>query len=162
MAIRKPKPLGDGVFELELGCGNVTLISECDAEKVCVCNWHSSTNGRDLSRYVKGRLKTGSSLLRLHRFLLDVTDSSLQVDHINKNTLDNRRENLRIVSQSENMANAKRGGARPNYRRLTPDEIQQIVECELSAKQIAAMHYISVGYVHMLRTKHGRVTEAAS
>ena len=40
----------------------------------------------------------------LHRFIMNPTDD-LVVDHINRNQLDNRRENLRICTQHENSFN---------------------------------------------------------
>jgi hypothetical protein len=43
----------------------------------------------------------------LHRFILGVGDSSIIVDHANKNPLDNRRENLRVVTKAQNAWNAK-------------------------------------------------------
>lgn len=50
-----------------------------------------------------------------HRLLLGITDSKIHVDHINHNGLDNRRENLRICSHTENMRN----------RRLSLDQSSQ-------------------------------------
>ncbi|AKU43388.1 HNH homing endonuclease [Bacillus phage Silence] len=52
--------------------------------------------------YVYGTLK-GKKFL-LHRFLLDPVDGEY-VDHINRNTLDNRIENLRKVNATENAKN---------------------------------------------------------
>lgn len=50
----------------------------------------------------------------LHRKLLNAPDGML-VDHINKNTLDNRLENLRLVTPAENTWNRKmQAGAAPN------------------------------------------------
>lgn len=45
---------------------------------------------------------------RLHRFIMDLTDPVLQIDHINGDTLDNRRENLRIVTPRENAKNVRK------------------------------------------------------
>lgn len=41
----------------------------------------------------------------LHRYIMGAKDSDLTVDHINGNTLDNRRSNLRVVSYSSNCQN---------------------------------------------------------
>lgn len=41
----------------------------------------------------------------LHRLLLNVTDPKLQIDHINHNTFDIRRSNLRIVTNLQNAHN---------------------------------------------------------
>lgn len=107
---RAPKPIGDGICQLELSKGFVGLIDEADAEAVSVCNWCVSFNGKNPIPYVKGRPIAGSSrLVRLHRWLLGFP--AMQIDHINQNTLDNRRCNLRICTQSENMANC---GVRKN------------------------------------------------
>lgn len=46
----------------------------------------------------------GNKQQYLHRFLLDAPDGKL-VDHINGDTLDNRKRNLRIVTPSENVEN---------------------------------------------------------
>lgn len=45
----------------------------------------------------------------MHRLILGATKGQY-VDHINRNGLDNRRENLRITSQGVNIANAKMFG----------------------------------------------------
>ncbi|MGM0815326.1 MAG: hypothetical protein ACQEUO_07360 [Bacillota bacterium] len=60
--------------------------------------------------YVRGNKKTedGSwKKVRLHRWLLDVTDAAIQVDHIMRDTLDNCRWALRKVTPSENSQNKR-------------------------------------------------------
>lgn len=44
-------------------------------------------------------------VVKLHRFLLNLTDQYQLIDHINHNTLDNRKKNLRICTQSQNAKN---------------------------------------------------------
>lgn len=163
--IRTPYLIGDGVYGLELGCGHTTLIDECDVERVTVCNWHSSTNGRDQSRYVKGRpySRKGSQgrLERLHRFILGVTDANLQIDHINRDTLDNRRCNLRIVTQSENMRNTRKKSPHRTSARLSVSDVERIrLLGYLPARQVAEVFECSVAYVHMLRSGKARQLEA--
>lgn len=45
---------------------------------------------------------------QIHRHILNVTNSNVQVDHINQNQLDNRKENLRLVSNLQNQHNVSR------------------------------------------------------
>lgn len=46
----------------------------------------------------------GNTTKRLHRLIANSSHGKV-VDHINGNTLDNRKENLRIISQKDNMKN---------------------------------------------------------
>jgi hypothetical protein len=50
--------------------------------------------------------RKNKSTLRLHRYLVNCPDG-FEVDHINHNTLDNRRRNLRICSKAENQRNQR-------------------------------------------------------
>lgn len=49
--------------------------------------------------------------LPLHRFILGITDEKIMVDHINRNKLDCRKSNLRIVTAQQNSMNCS---MRPN------------------------------------------------
>lgn len=72
-----------------------TLIDLDDVEKVNNFTWGKSAN-----QYVECReLKT-----YLHRFVMNCP-KELEVDHINHNGLDNRKENLRIVTHHQNKFN---------------------------------------------------------
>lgn len=82
------------------GSDKVTLISAEDANRVLAYSWCLD------GRYVKSSRPINGKRVRLHRFILDA-DSKSNVDHINGNGLDNTRENLRLCTQAENLANQR-------------------------------------------------------
>ena len=53
-----------------------------------------------------GYLISGKSL-RMHRLIMNVSNKNILIDHINHNTKDNRKSNLRIVTNSQNSMNLK-------------------------------------------------------
>lgn len=77
------------------------LYDETDAELVAKYKWHIGDTGYAVWRGVEdGKKKT----IRLHRLIANCPTDKI-VDHINHNKLDNRRSNLRVCTQSDNMRN---------------------------------------------------------
>ena len=69
-------------------------------------NFMWSINGNEYGRTSIYITSTQKRNILMHRFILGIyDDSSCIVDHINRNKLDNRRSNLRIVSTVENSRN---------------------------------------------------------
>jgi len=85
---------------------NVIDSAMIDLEDVEKCRPHKwmRTEMMGNSRYVKAIINGKNT--GLHRFVLDY-NGNMVVDHINRNGLDNRKSNLRIVTPSENSANSK-------------------------------------------------------
>ena len=81
-----------------LNNGNKTIIDTDCIEMVNSYTWTKYTNGYCYN-VVGG--------IMLHRLIMNITDSNILIDHINHNTLDNRRENLRIVNRQQNSFNSK-------------------------------------------------------
>ena len=76
-----------------------TIIDTGDYDKVKRHRWYLSKGGYAMS---------GTKILPLAAAILGVeTNRNSVVDHINRNKLDNRRGNLRVVSKSENSFNSK-------------------------------------------------------
>lgn len=84
--------------------GTFCKVSNCDYKKVKDIIW---TNSRGYLR--------NSDFGILHRFILDVPNGMV-VDHINRDKSDNRRENLRVCTQAENVRNSKRTSGLSKYK----------------------------------------------
>ena len=78
------------------------LIDKEDFEKVSNLKWNIREKGEKLKSFY---VVSGQSIY-LHRFILDV-DSSVEIDHINGNGLDNRKNNLRISDRSIQLVNTR-------------------------------------------------------
>ena len=79
------------------------LYDECDHELVNKHRWHISHDG-----YVRTAIADGNGVWRtrlMHRMILKIFDTNVQVDHKNHNRRDNRRENIRTCTKSENQKN---------------------------------------------------------
>jgi hypothetical protein len=102
-----PAHAPEGCVRIPLTQGHVAVVDACDA-RFAERKWCASIKrGRPYAMR-----KCGGRYLLLHREILGVTASDRRVDHINGNTLDNRRCNLRLATNSENMRN--RGPPRNN------------------------------------------------
>lgn len=73
------------------------MVDESDFEIINKYSWHIGNHGYP---------SRNSDCKTLHSILMN-THKGMCVDHINHNKLDNRRSNLRVVTQSENMKNMK-------------------------------------------------------
>jgi hypothetical protein len=109
--IPKARDVADPIYKIVLvgeAWGERTvLIDEEDWPRVSPYTWCVFRQEDGRFRVMRKDPKYGTVLL--HRFILQLTkgDGTI-VDHINENTLDNRKENLRLVS--------KRGNALNSYR----------------------------------------------
>lgn len=98
--------MGEVLKKISISNGKFTIIDDEDYEKCSKYKWtyhpsnyayrHESVNGKIIRVY-------------LHRFLLgDNILSGFVVDHINGNGLDNRKQNLRIVTNKQNTRNTQK------------------------------------------------------
>lgn len=90
-----------GQFKVLLDDADYERIIKLKSLKWCprVCK------GRHELVYFQKRLP-GGKLIELHRWLMNFPKDGV-VDHINNNTLDNRRENLKIISNANNIRKGK-------------------------------------------------------
>lgn len=98
----------DGFLELHIintnGVEVYTKIDYDDYEKIKQYKWTLSIHNSDI-RVIGCSAELGR--ISLTHFLVPLSDSTNVIDHINRDPLDNRKENLREVSRSINSTNAK-------------------------------------------------------
>lgn len=85
--------------------GEQILVDDSDFNILKKWKWSVNSNGYAVRfTEIKG-IKKG---IKMHRQILELEDYSIgdvETDHINRNKLDNRRENLRIVERNVNQRN---------------------------------------------------------
>lgn len=87
------------------------IIDKEDEEKVKTRNWSAATGGSYISSHIT--INNSKKALYLHNFVMNKLDfpgkgAKETVDHINRNGLDNRKCNLRIISQTLQNINQKK------------------------------------------------------
>jgi len=92
--------------KIKLTKNKIALISIEDFEQVNQYKWRANEtqSKRKNKKYYALRCASGQKIY-MHRFILSrITDipAGFVVDHVNGDSLDNRRENLRILSHREN------------------------------------------------------------
>lgn len=106
----KPIPLYDNDGEVRA----YALVDDDMERFLSVWNWRLSPNGyavRDSTR------RSGKRMIRMHRVIVGLDHGDeIETDHINRDRLDNRRENLRLVTRAQNTQNVP---ARKGYRGVT-------------------------------------------
>lgn len=99
--------------------GFVAEIDDADYEWLLQWKWTAVVTGKNIKRvYAYRRANVERKVLYLHRFILGAPAGS-DVDHINGDTLDNRRGNLRIATRSQNLANNRRAIGASGFRGVT-------------------------------------------
>lgn len=83
--------------EIKLTQGRFALVDDEDYEYLNQWRWYYSDSGYAVR-------KPSSVRFFMHRVVIN-TPEGMFTDHINRNKLDNRRENLRICTRSQNCAN---------------------------------------------------------
>lgn len=108
--------------EITLTRGMVALVDDADFEGLSRYRW--TLSDREGGGYARrsGRSSEGESprgCVYMHRQIMGAK-ADQQIDHINHDTLDNRRSNLRFCTQSQNRANGRWRTAKSGFRGVYP------------------------------------------
>jgi len=98
--------------EIPLSQGLVALVDDEDFERVNQFKWCASKESRGTKFYAIRwqRINGKQTKIRMHRFILGLPpgkeckhyQSGLVVDHVNGNSLDNRKRNLELIDWCDN------------------------------------------------------------
>ncbi len=84
------------VVEIKLNDGLTAIIDAEDYERVSKHRWTARKGGR-----------CAYTNMMMHRLIIDAPQG-VEVDHANGDPLDNRKENLRLCTRSQNIANTRK------------------------------------------------------
>lgn len=99
--------------EIHLSNGQIALVDDCDYEAVSKFKWHANRAGEGRATYATAHCK--GKTIQMHNLIID-RQPGMVTDHINGNALDNRKENLRLVTHSQNAINRKKKGSSSKYK----------------------------------------------
>ena len=106
-----------------------TSVDDSDYDSLLKYTWRCYTDAGTGKLYVyrlfranKGKRKGRYKYVKMHRQIMNAPKKKV-VDHINGNTLDNRRSNLRVCTKAEDCRNVrKRKNTSSKYKGVTRDK----------------------------------------
>lgn len=90
--------------EIKLTQGLVALVDDEDFEYLNQWKWHAH---REVNNIYAFRTPKYNEVIRMHRVVLNVTDKNIEVDHRDRNGLNNQKYNLRKATHAQNGANRR-------------------------------------------------------
>lgn len=117
-------------------------LEDLDKVKDFPYTWISHYNRTNDAYYATTTCNTpynGRTTIQLHMFVMDFFDNrgkKIHIDHINRDTLDNRKSNLRMLEAKENLKNrnGKNSNNTSGYRNVTRDKNKWIVQLQVNGK----------------------------
>jgi len=110
--VEPPAPPDDEVRYIALTRGKFAIVDAADYEWLNQYKWYASCSS--VGVYYACR-QSGGRHIMMHRQIMDPPEGHV-VDHINHNSLNNRRCNLRVCTQAENVRNCRGRHASSQYK----------------------------------------------
>lgn len=128
--------------KIPLTKGKTALVDDEDYAELSKYSWHAIRN-RHTWYARRGEWRDGNQhIIRMHRQILDAPPNK-DVDHINRNGLDNRKENLRFCTNAQNQANKRpQTGASSKFKGVSLRK--QTGKWQAYIKKNGDQHYLGV------------------
>ena len=146
--------------EIPLTRGKVALVDDEDYERVSKFKWHCTSEG--YAATTLPRLNGHRKTVWMHRYIMNAPDG-IEVDHVRSGGLDNRRENLRLASHTQNTMNRPSDrGSLSRYKGVSffKDGKKWHAEIQAHGKRIYLGRFISeidaaIAYNEAAKKHHG-------
>jgi hypothetical protein len=131
--------------KIPLAQGKFAIVDDEDYPKLGRFTWRKNNYGYVVREvhigYVlkEGRKKRVRKMVLLHRSIIGMLSKKLVVDHINGDPLDNRRENMRVCTRSQNIRNAK-------IKKTNKSGYKGVSWFKRKRKWVAYIHYMYKSY----------------
>ncbi len=112
-------------MEIALTRGKVALVDPEDYDTLNDFKWYAHKES-NLFYAVRN-----SNSIRMHRVIMQASDQE-EVDHRNRNGLDNRKVNLRIANRSQNAANSRVVHGKSGFRGVTWQKASRKWQAQIS------------------------------
>lgn len=93
--------------EIPLTQRKVALVDDADFEEISRHKWYARRCGKAYYAVRAAQMGDRRVYLYMHRVVMEALPG-MEIDHINSNTLDNQRSNLRACTRSQNHMNARK------------------------------------------------------
>lgn len=103
--------------KIQLSQGQFALVDDDDYDRLSKYKWCALKHHTGKYYAARTDVANNRKTVRMHRFIMGICDSQVLVaDHINHDTLDNRKSNLRVCTKKENAKNRTSSkGSASNY-----------------------------------------------
>jgi len=77
-----------------------------DYDKIKDYCWRVNNNGYLVTNYSPDGTRENRTVIEFHRFIVNKENKNIEIDHIDRNKLNNRRNNFRFITSQENSFNS--------------------------------------------------------
>lgn len=143
---------------IELTKDKVALVDDEDFERVNSFKWYANKSYTTDTWYAERTpIVDGKKVnVRMHRFILNITEGDKIIDHKDRNGLNNQKDNLRISNPSQNQANRSLTKNKTSkYKGVCWNKLRNKWRCSimLNRKHISLGHFYSESQAALVYNK---------